>query len=116
MNQFPFPDIGKDPLRDPFVQRGNHDDIVSNAIDRLRLGVDKQQEHAPDQTMLAWRIDVSRLISEYTWRFSALAAWMKIAKERERELQMLRGDSMLLAIRIAQDRADYGLLYPGEGI
>lgn len=60
-----FPDIGNDPLKADGDERRELD--VSTA-DRLQKGVAQQQAGVPDQTMLASRIDVSRLLDELTMR------------------------------------------------
>jgi len=56
-----FPYIGQDPLK-----TGQHN--IEHALDRLRQGASVQQKEVPDQTMLAWRIDVDRVLVELTWR------------------------------------------------
>lgn len=66
-----FPDIGPDPLKNWGTVRND----VIGARERLSKAVGLQQDGVPDQTMLAWRIDVSRVLDELTlmtarWRIN----------------------------------------------
>ena len=58
-----WPDIGEDPLKKNFEDR-RADAFADGAFVRLGQGVGRQQPHVPDQTMLAWRIDVDRVRCE----------------------------------------------------
>lgn len=57
-----LPDIGLDPLK----HRDHVDGSIEATRERLGKAVALQQQGVPDQTMLAWRIDVSRLLDELT--------------------------------------------------
>lgn len=57
-----WPDIGLDPLKHRDKVTGG----VEGARERLSKAVSIQQKEVPDQTLLAWRIDVSRVLDELT--------------------------------------------------
>jgi hypothetical protein len=64
-NNVRVPDIGADPLKSGVR-------TPEQVHARLSAGIAVQQPHVPDQTMLAWRIDVSDVISELIWRRAAM--------------------------------------------
>ena len=55
-----WPDIGLDPLKHREQVEGG----VEGAVKRLNQAVAIQQKEVPDQTLLAWRIDVDRVLCE----------------------------------------------------
>lgn len=79
-----FPDIGNDPLQVRDV------DGVAGAMERLGKAVSLQQPLVPNQTALVWRIDISRIRDEVTWRTPSMAtAWEKV-KTLTTEVETLR--------------------------
>ncbi len=68
---YPYPDIGKDPLK-------FHDEAggFEESKERLQRASSVQQKLVPDQTALVWRIDLQRLLDDHTWRKAVVESLM----------------------------------------
>lgn len=96
-----FPHIGDDPLKKDGDERKIYGSI-DKTKERLEKGVTFQQSGVPDQTMLAWRIDVSRLCDEYTWLRPAWEGLRKQVEDLQSHLTASESERVLLRDQLLQ--------------
>lgn len=95
LGKAPPPYIGPDPLKEKDLSARSIDSVLNRtgSVARAQAGV-------PDQMMLAWRFDVSRLRTEVIWRRAAMgetgANWVpKVAHEIAGRLHAMNADCNL---------------------
>lgn len=83
-----YPDIGPDPLKS-----GEKDPDHDEGMERIFQAMSVQQNGVPDQTALTWRIDLSRLHGELTWRRAAMKGMIgRVAHEIASRIPAMQAD------------------------